>query len=67
MVTVYLTYIYDGVEEDTESYEFNNQEDYDWFAGNHFRSCSTTTPEIYETMDQFDKELIQCLWEEIEG
>jgi hypothetical protein len=66
MITVYLTWIENGVKEDIEVHEFSTREDYDWFAGMHWRGTSTTSPELFEQMTREEKIEVQSLWEEIE-
>ena len=66
MITVYITYVEDGVEVNTDFHEFDNMDDYEWLAENHWRTTSTTSAEIFERMPLEEKIHIQAIWEEIE-
>jgi hypothetical protein len=66
MITVYVTWVNDGVEAETEVHEFDTVEDYEWFGEMHWRGTSTTWPEIFEQMSLEEKQNVQALWEEIE-
>lgn len=65
MKTVYVTWVRNGVEEETDVHEFDTIEDYEWFGEMHWRSTSTTSPEIFEKMHTDERQMVQALWEEI--
>jgi hypothetical protein len=65
-ITVYVTWIVNGIEDDTEVHEFDDSDEYEWFSEMHWRGTSTTSPELFEQMNLEEKLLVDALWEEIE-
>jgi len=66
MKTVYITWVRNGVEKETDTHEFDTVEDYEWFAEMHWRGTSTTAPDYFEQMSKHDRKEIQAIWEEID-
>jgi hypothetical protein len=66
MITVSITEVNDGVKGVTQVHQFDDRDDYDWFAEMHWRSTSTTSDYIFDSMTKQERMSVQSIWEEDE-
>ena len=65
-ITVYITWVNQGIEDDTETHDFEDQDEYEEFYEMHWRGTNTVDPWMFERMTHEERLAVQALWEEIE-